>query len=124
MDKAQPTILIVEDDLIYLRIITLRLQAEGCTCLTASSHQDALTCLQAHPEIDVMLLDYDVRGSSPAPLLEEWTRMGRHTLIVGHSSMDRAREFEALGIEAFARKPLNADEFLRVAGRRSCAKDG
>jgi CheY-like chemotaxis protein len=105
-------ILVVEDDANYRRIVTLQLQAAGHTCLTASTHSEAIRLLKEHPGIEVILLDYAMYGSSPDALVEQINQLQRQLRLIGHSSLNRAREFSALGIHEFLQKPLDLCRFV------------
>ena len=108
-------ILIVEDDEAYRRIVALQLRHAGCTCLTASTLADAGRQLHEDDDIDVILLDYTMHGRGPDALLEEVSQLRRKPRIIGHSSMDRCREFAALGVREFLLNPDFPDGMLLMA---------
>lgn len=105
-------VLVVDDDEAYRRIVALQLRAAGCTCLTASTQGDALRQLHEDDAIDVILLDYTMHGTGPDPLLEQLNQLRGKPRIIGHSSMNRCREFAALGVREFVLKPLHVGRFI------------
>lgn len=107
-------ILVVEDDAAYCHIVSLQLGAAGCTFLTASTHAEALRLLDEGHEIAVILLDYTMNGSGPVALVEHLNQLERQPRIIGHSSMNRRRDFAALGVREFVVKPLDVGRFIRL----------
>ena len=107
-------ILVVEDDAAYRRIVALQLGVAGCPCQTASTHAEALRLLDEDREIEVILLDYTMNGSGPDRLVEQLTSLRPEVRIVGHSSMNRHRDFAALGIREFVLKPLHVERFIHL----------
>lgn len=104
-------LLVVDDDAAYRRIVALQLRSIGWTCVTASTHAEPLEELVDNPDIDVVLLDYTMHGSGPQALVQEITKLGRQPCIVGHGSMNRRRDFAAVGVERFMLKPLSVEQF-------------
>ncbi len=107
-------ILVVEDDPAYRRIVALQLRSLGWTCLTASTHAEALEQLADGHEIDVVLLDYAMYGNGPETFVQEIKKLKRQPYVVGHSSMNRRRDFAALGIQRFVRKPLPVEQLTAL----------
>jgi DNA-binding NtrC family response regulator len=107
-------ILVAEDDVAYRRIVALQLRAAGFVCLTASTHAEALQKFQDDCDIGVILLDYTMNGRAPDALVGQLNPLRRHPRIIGHSSMDRRRDFAALGVREFLLKPLDVGRFIQL----------
>ena len=107
-------VLVVDDDADYRRIVALRLENVGCRCHLSGTHAEALRFLSRHPEIDVAILDYHMRGENVASLVRRIQELRPDVTIVGHSSMERAKHFAALGVDRFLLKPWTPDELCEV----------
>lgn len=110
----QAEVLVVDDDENYRRIAVLRLSAAGCRCYEASGGDEALAALHLRPGISVVLLDHTMYGRDPGELISRIREQRPKVDIIGHSNADRAKEFRALGVEAFLRKPLVVDDLRRL----------
>ena len=100
-------VLVIDDDRADLRIAKLRLRVQGWVCHIADTHRQALARLETHPKIQVIILDYTMFGSPPASSVVEKIKAFRPEVhIVGHSHQDRRKEFAAMGVQRFLRKPL------------------
>jgi CheY-like chemotaxis protein len=115
---------VVDDDRAYRRLVALQLRSVGWTCLTASTHAEAIEKLADHPEIDIVLLDYNVHGNGPQALVREINKLERRPYIVGHSSTNRRRDFAALGVRRFVSKPLPLGQYSTLASEFVAAPSG
>jgi CheY-like chemotaxis protein len=107
-------VLVVDDDDAYRRIVALRMQSVGCTCHVAGTHAEAVRLLSRHPEIEVAVLDYHMRGEDIALLVRRIRNQRPDVTIVGHSSMERREKFAALGVDRFLLKPWTPDQLWEV----------
>lgn len=107
-------VLVVDDDADYRRIVALRLGSVGCRCHLAGTHDEALRLLSRHPEIDVAVLDYHMRGADPAWLVDQVRAIRPDVTLVGHSSMERTKHFAALGVDRFLLKPWSPGDLLAL----------
>lgn len=107
-------ILIIDDDEAYGRIVALQLRAAGYRCRTAFTHADAVQQIQVDYEIGVILLDYSMYGRDPGPVVDQLTKLRPHVCIIGHSTANRSREFAALGVRYFFRKPLQVNRLTQL----------
>jgi len=111
---CQGCVLVVDDDADYRRIVALRLENIGCKCHLSGTHAEALRLLSLHPEIDVAVLDYHMRGEKIASLVAGIRSERPDVMLVGHSSMERRQHFAALGVDRFLLKPWTPDELWEV----------
>ena len=106
--------LIVDDDEAYRRIVALRMESIGCRCHLSGTHAEALRLLSRHPEIEVAVLDYHMRGADVASLVVRIRSERPDVTLVGHSSMERREKFAALGVDRFLLKPWSPSDLLAV----------
>ena len=109
-------VLVVDDDADYRRIVALRLESVGCRCHLAGTHAEALRFLLQHREIELAVLDYHMRGENVASLVRRIQELRPDVTIVGHSSMERAKHFAALGVDRFLLKPWSPSELFALLG--------
>ena len=111
---SQGCVLVVDDDMDYRRIVGLRMESVGGKCHVSGTHEEALRLLSRHPEIEVAVLDYHMRGADIALLVRRIRDLRPDVILVGHSSMERREKFAALGVERFLLKPWTPDELWEV----------
>jgi CheY-like chemotaxis protein len=107
-------VLVVDDDADYRKIVALRLGSIGCRCQLAGTHAEALRLLSRHPDIEVAVLDYHMRGADIARLVEQVRAIRPEVMLVGHSSMERVKHFAALGVDRFLLKPWTPEQLGEV----------
>ena len=115
--EGQPlpgSVLVVDDDDAYRRIAALRLSAGGVACRVAGTHEEALCLLRKHGDIDVVVVDYHMRGDDPAKLVHCIRAERPDVAIVGHSSMERRGHFAALGVDRFLLKPWTPEQLMAL----------
>ena len=111
------SVLVVDDDMDYRNIVALRMESVGCRCQLAGTHAEALRLLARHPEIDVAVLDYHMRGENVAMLVRQIQELRPEVMLIGHSSMERREHFAALGVDRFLLKPWTPVELWEVLPR-------
>ncbi len=107
-------VLVVDDDDAYRRIVALRMERIRCRCHVAGTHAETLRLLSRHPEIEVAVLDYHMRGADIASLVARIRSQRPDMTLVGHSSMERREKFAALGVDRFLLKPWTPDQLWEV----------
>lgn len=120
--SAQPrflTILIVEDEPLVRLFAADVLQGAGYQIMEAEAANEALTALTSYPEIDLLLSDVLLPGTTSGLSLADWVLVNRPNMPVILSSGTGAfsRHLEGRKFVTFLAKPYNAHEFLgAVAG--------
>lgn len=109
---SQKIVLIVDDNEIYCRLLQRRLQSQDIPAITASSHENALKLLKDNPNINILLLDYNMHDSRPDPFIANLNSHDHKPRMIGHSAANRKSEFESLGVFEFIEKPLDVPGFL------------
>ncbi|MFP4132038.1 sigma 54-interacting transcriptional regulator [Thiohalospira sp.] len=114
VEEATPRLLLVDDDASLLRLLTLRLEANGYQVATATSGEEALeTMAEARPELVITDLRMEgMDGMGLFRLLRE-RHPGLPVLILtAHGSIPEAVEATREGVFGFLAKPFDADELL------------
>ena len=124
-EEPRKKVLIVDDDPVTLRALSLRLKALGFSVVTASDGSQALSATRKERP-DVMMVDVqfppDVAHGGGVPwtgfLLTQWLRRfddARNTPVILISANDRAeykQKASAVGATAFLQKPIDNETLL------------
>ncbi|MBU0485776.1 MAG: sigma-54 dependent transcriptional regulator [Proteobacteria bacterium] len=108
------TILIVDDDQITRQTLSMALEDEYSTTMTAEGGQDALRIL-AEEEVDLVLSDLDMPGMSGIELLEQVNRAETPPpviFITGQGTIETAVKAMKLGAADYVSKPVNIDRLI------------
>ena len=103
----QPTVLIVEDEVLIRMLLSEALRQEGYAVVEAANADEALSVLESSPSPDVLITDVKMPGSIDVFELAAYVRRTKPELKViitsGHASPDRA-----IGVaDAFLPKPYD-----------------
>lgn len=129
VDSQKGTILIVDDEPDVVFFISKVCQPQGYHTLTAASGLEALKYIEELPgRIDLVLLDLRMPGMGGIEVLKS---IRRHQpdlpVIVLTALTDKRAECEALGIEAYLKKPYSLEELYheitRVIGEKEEAQE-
>jgi PAS domain S-box-containing protein len=108
------TILVVEDEEVLRLAVSKALQKRGYSVMQAEDGSVALELMRAHKdEIDVILLDVTLPGTSSREVLEEAQRLRANLKIVVASAYDKKTvdaRFPGVRIAQFIRKPFQLDD--------------
>ncbi|HET6587306.1 MAG TPA: two-component regulator propeller domain-containing protein [Oleiagrimonas sp.] len=120
--NASRRLLLIEDDATVAQVIVGLLEARGHRVTHAAHGLDALSEMQNRP-FDALLLDMNLPGMDGCQL----TRMIRERegnnahlpiiAITARSGGDEERQARAAGMDAFLRKPIDAEELARTLNR-------
>ncbi|MEO6801397.1 MAG: PAS domain-containing protein [Rhodanobacter sp.] len=117
MSSTTQTVLVVEDEPVIRELILEVLQEQGWHCLQAADGNAALTLVQSHAEIDLMITDVGLPGLNGRLLAEQARRelpALRVLFITGYAEnsifdiTDSDKRMEMLP------KPFGVDELLRA----------
>jgi twitching motility two-component system response regulator PilH len=120
--SAAKKILVIDDNPVILKAMSLLLTAKGYRVLTAESAQDTISLLN-HETVDLILLDLEF-PPDPASVLSdgfltlEWARrygLDRNAAVIIISSLEPEtyqKRAEAAGIAACFRKPVDEKKLL------------
>ena len=118
-------ILVVDDDPLFLRIITFMLHRNHHSVVTTDSVKDALAILADQP-IDIVFVDINIPGMSGISLLDQLRADDRYAnlpvviLTASAWRRDRSRALRR-GATAFLHKPASSWELNETVSRLSPA---
>lgn len=119
--KSKAKVLVVDDDPIVVKALTLKLQTDGYTVISASDGSDAVVQVrQEKPDLVILDLNFppEVGMSWDGFKILEWFRRPREgakipvIIITGDDSAKNKERAAAVGAAAFFQKPINTDELL------------
>ncbi len=112
-----PTILTVEDDQDLRTLITIVLEQEGYSVVTASNGREALAQIDQHMP-DLILLDVRMPVMSGVEFAAQYESRymsePKAPLIVMTAGEHASRRCQELGGDGFLAKPFSADELLAI----------
>lgn len=110
------TILVIDDDPAFNRILCRTLSNRGLSCIGALDGTTALAEMR-RVRPDAVILDLNLDGSSGLPLIAPLRELRPDTRIVvltGYASITTAVEAIKLGAHQYLAKPADADSILRA----------
>jgi DNA-binding NtrC family response regulator len=117
------TILVVEDDETLRRAVSIGLRKRGFSVIEAGDGSVALELIQTHNgEIDVVLLDVTLPGTSSRDVFEEVVRIRPDLKMIVTSAYDKGTVdtyYSGLRVNHFIRKPFHLDDLVRLSGTAS-----
>ena len=122
MEDTKNRILIVDDDLHAIEILTRMLGREGYDCVSASSGKSALETARGKP-VDVILLDVMMPEMDGLQVCEhlradDTLRQIPVILLTAKDDMETRARGMSLGVSEYLTKPINKRElFTRIAAQ-------
>ncbi|MDQ7003420.1 MAG: response regulator transcription factor [Ghiorsea sp.] len=119
MIQSAPTLLLVDDDALYCRILGNALKRRGFTVLTAHNVQQALHMVGDVPP-KFAVVDLNMPGDSGLVLIEKIHKLdpqAHMVVLTGYASVATAVEAIKLGATHYLAKPADADEVLKALGQ-------
>ncbi len=117
--EASPTLLLVDDDELYCKVLSGALRKRGFNVLTAHHVEQALELIGGMPP-EYAVVDLNMPGDSGLVLVEKLHDMSAETRIVvltGYASIATAVEAMKLGATHYLAKPSDADEVVAALGK-------
>lgn len=111
-----PCVLLVEDHLDTLRLMSKLLRREGYAVHEATTCEEALQ-VATRERCKVLVSDVELPGCTGLDLMRELRarRMGvRGVAVSGHTGPDHVREAKAAGFERHVAKPVKFDDLMKV----------
>lgn len=109
--------LIVEDDPINNELLIFLLKRAGMQSLSAFNGHDALNLFEAHPEIDLVLMDIKMPGMNGYEITKKMKQIRPEVPIVAQTAYalegDREKSIEA-GCDDYIKKPIKKEELYRI----------
>ena len=107
----EPTILVVDDELVIRWSLTEQLQEEGYRLFEADTAAEALR--RCRDGVDLVLLDYRLPDGDGLTVLKQIKEIDPDTLVIlltGYASGDAAVEAMKQGAYHYANKPFTVDD--------------
>lgn len=116
-------VLLVEDDGVTRKILSRQLNLEGFELIACASAEEALLQKAEHPDIRILITDWQLPGMSGLELCQEFRQFSElHYVLLMTSSREEHSKVTALesGADAFLSKPTTPGDLhahLRIAAR-------
>ncbi len=116
MDRTKATILLVDDEVNTLKVLSAILRKDGYEVATATTAEEAtekLTALDA----DTAIVDYKLPGMSGLDFIHWLKRSGRAVpviMLTAYGTIEKAVEAMKQGAFMYVAKPVNPDQLLTV----------
>ena len=105
----QDRLLLVDDDISLLKLLTIRLEAEGYEVQTAESAEEALQALRNNP-VELVITDLRMEGASGLDLFEQVRHFypGLPVIIMSaQATIPEAVNATQMGVFEFLTKPVD-----------------
>jgi DNA-binding response OmpR family regulator len=109
-------ILVVEDDPLLARLVTLVLTTEGHTVDAACNGLDALSALE-NQSFDAIILDLMMPEMDGRTFFHEARTKGYRTPVIVFSAFEPREAARELGAEGFVPKPFDPADLLAVVNK-------
>jgi DNA-binding response OmpR family regulator len=110
--KAGKRVLLVDDELTILRVISIKLRISGYHVVTAPGGQEALNLIKTESP-DIMLLDVIMPGIDGFEVLQQLRTFSKLPVIVVSARPENAQKALSLGANEFLAKPFDVDEMVK-----------
>lgn len=113
-NEESSSLLLVDDDITFCRVLSNALAKRGFDVCVAHSVEQAIPLAEANPP-EFAVLDLKMNGASGLVLVKKLHELDPHTRIVmltGYASITTAVEAIKLGATQYLAKPANADEIV------------
>lgn len=118
-DHDQPTLLLVDDDEAFRKVLARALERRDFAVTTAPDVSEALAIAQAQPP-EYAVVDLKMPGDSGLVLIERLIELDPNTRIVmltGYASIATAIEAIKLGATHYLAKPVDADQVVAALNK-------
>ncbi len=114
--RSPTVVLLVDNEEGFVETVAKRLERRSLVVLTASSGQEAIARLEAHPGVDVVVLDVkmpDMDGTEALKEIKRRAPLVEVILLSGHSTVESAIDGMRLGAFDYLVKPCELRLLLR-----------
>jgi len=122
MIKIPARILVVDDEVDFAEMLSLRLKEVGEIVISVHNGQDCLKTLEEKDNIDVVILDIKMSGMDGIEVLKEIKKkfpLVEVIMLTGHGSTETAVEGMKLGAYDYLMKPADfSDLAAKLEGAR------
>jgi len=110
-----PLVMIVDDEVPFVEILTKRLEKKDLDVITAFSGQEALETLDKHRNVDVVILDVKMPGMDGLETLKKMKSAYPLTevlMLTAHGTVESAIEGMRLGAFDYLMKPCDMEQLM------------
>ena len=121
--ETRPRILIVDDEEIIVRLLSMSLRSDGYETITAFNGEQGLAVFKSESP-DIVVTDIKMPGMDGLELLKKIKEIDIETeviIVTGHGDIDSTITALQYGVSDFINKPVR-DEALAIALERAKAK--
>ena len=113
--SGQVKILIIDDDVMTCRLLSVQLETEGYACDTASDPRAVLSTI-ATTSPNLVLLDFHLGKHKGLELLRAMRSREEYDdlAVVVMSGLDHRRECELAGADGFVLKPFSVEDLVNT----------
>jgi two-component system, chemotaxis family, chemotaxis protein CheY len=117
---VSPQVLLVDDAATVRRYITQVMESAGFHVSTAEDGQRALVVLRSRPQLDLVMLDFNMPGMNGLSVLqwmrsEEATRDLPVVMLTTETAPSLVKRAKELGAAGWVVKPPKAEQLIQVA---------
>jgi len=112
--ETLPTVLLVDDDIVFLTALTRAMKKRGFEVLTANNAEQAFA-LAANEPPEFAVVDLKMNGNSGLVLVRQLTELAvgiKIVILTGFASITTAVEAIKLGAVHYLAKPIDVDEII------------
>ncbi|MCF8084674.1 MAG: response regulator [Deltaproteobacteria bacterium] len=123
---TQPLVLLVDDEVPFVETMTKRLSKRELTVHTAFSGEEALSVLEKHRNMDVVILDVKMPGMDGIETLEKIRRQYPLTEVImmtGNATVESAVEGMKRGAFDYLMKPCDIEELMDKVNQAAKKKE-
>jgi len=116
MDRTKGTILLVDDEVNTLKVLSAILRKDGYEVATATTAEEALEKVAAL-DPDTVVVDYKLPGMNGLDFIQEVKRSGRTVpviMLTAFGTIEKAVEAMKQGAFMYVTKPVHPDQLLTV----------
>jgi len=115
--QNEPRVLMVDDDPVIRKIARSVLEKAGFRCSEAGDGAEALECLNAHEDYDLMILDVNMPGMGGKEVLQHVRSSVRTAglpviVLTASATLELEVQLIELGADDYIRKPLEPSRFV------------
>ncbi len=110
-----PSILLVDDTFVVLKVLSRELIAEGYSVTAVSSGSEAISALQDNTFYDLVITDITMEGIDGLDVVKAARNIAPRTriiIITGYANTKSAKEAINIGVDDFLVKPFDVEELL------------
>ena len=121
VEAERPTLLIVDDDLTFCRVLARAMEGRGYAVTVAHDVAQAIWCAERDPP-QFAIVDLRMPGPSGLTLVKKLKELDAETRVVvltGYASIATAIEAIKIGATHYLAKPVKAEEIIAAFQRTS-----